>query len=327
MARIRALWFVVAAGLALALSGRAAVSSNLVFDAMLKEYKAKVGEMTAEFDFSLTNTGPEAVTINSVRASCGCTTPKLPTLPWKIEPGQSGSFHVTSDLRGKFGTFQKSIFIDTTEGSKMLYVKCQIPTGPSGAAAVPGMDARDRNMQLAQADRQIVFRGECASCHKPSTDLMGEKLFTATCAVCHEAEHRATMVPDLMALRQTPTEAYWEAWISNGKVGSLMPAFAQQHGGPLTDAQIASLVKYMMTDFPNRKPQITAHAAPAATTPSVDATPRPFTTVQPGVRPAQPTVVRPTPLPGSTPLIPPTPSVKTPPSPVPDNRPFNPEAK
>src|SRR4051812_28897286 len=113
MGKLFAFWLVACAGIAFVLPGSRAVSTNLVFDAITKEFHAKQGEMNAEFDFSVTNTGPTEVTINSVRASCGCTTPKMPVLPWKLEPGTNGSFHVTVDLRGKFGEFQKSIFMDT----------------------------------------------------------------------------------------------------------------------------------------------------------------------------------------------------------------------
>lgn len=232
-------------------------STNIVFDANMKEAIVKPGDLTADFEFSLTNVGPSEVTIHSVRASCGCTTPKVPTLPWKLQPGESGSFSVAADLRGKSGMFQKSVILDTTDGVKLLYVKVNIPAGTTMA----GVDARARNMQLAQADRQVVFRGDCASCHvQPALGKTGEALFTAACGICHEAEHRATMVPDLHALKQKPNAAYWEAWVRNGKVGSLMPAFAQEHGGPLTEEQIASLVAYLDKDFPNRKPPVHTHA-------------------------------------------------------------------
>src|SRR6476619_4168287 len=116
MAKIRAFWLVTLTGIVLLFPASRAVSTNLVFDAITKEFNAKAGEHTAEFDFSVTNTGPEAVTINSMRASCGCTTPKHPDFPWKLDPGASGSFHVTTDLAGKFGSFQKSVFMDTSEG-------------------------------------------------------------------------------------------------------------------------------------------------------------------------------------------------------------------
>lgn len=234
-------------------------NTNIVFDANIKEAVIKPGELTADFKFSLTNVGPNEVTIHSVRASCGCTTPMLPTMPWKLAPGASGSFSVSSDLRGKSGVFQKSVMLDTTDGMKIVYVKVNIPTG----AGVAGVDARARNMQMAQADRQVVFRNDCAECHvRPAIGKMGEPLFVAACGICHEAEHRATMVPDLHALKATPTAAYWEAWVRNGKIGTLMPAFAQEHGGPLTDEQINSLVAFLDKDFPKRKPPVHTAAGP-----------------------------------------------------------------
>ena len=108
-------------------------------------------------------------------------------------------------------------------------------------------------MQLAMADRQAVFKNDCASCHvAPAVGKKGEQLFAAACSICHEAPHRATMVPDLHALKFTPTKDYWHNWISNGKPGSLMPAFAQAQGGPLTDEQIESLAEYLTHYFPQR---------------------------------------------------------------------------
>ncbi|HUS34081.1 MAG TPA: DUF1573 domain-containing protein [Verrucomicrobiae bacterium] len=295
MAIFRAFWLVALAGALLAPSSRAG-STNLVFDAITKEFTAKAGDRTAEFEFAVTNTGPEMVTINSVRASCGCTTPKLPILPWKLDAGASGSFHVTVDLAGKFGTFQKTVFIETTEGPRMVYVKVAMPADMAAAPGAPAIDARSRNMQIAKADPQAIFRGDCASCHaKPTLGKKGEELFTAACSICHESDQRAALVPDLMALKQTPTEAYWDAWIRNGKVGTMMPAFALEKHGPLSDEQIQSLVDYLSTDFKTRTPRghTVATAKPA---------PR-----QGSVQPVE--------LPGNLPLFPPVPPSLPTPSP------------
>ena len=310
MATFRAFWLVALTGIAVLVPAARAVSTNLVFDAITKEFVAKVGERSAEFDFSLTNTGPTEVTINSVRASCGCTTPKLPTLPWKLQPNESGSFHVTTDLAGKFGTFQKSIFMDTTEGPKMLYVKVVMPVTAGTMANVPNVDARTRNMQIAHADPQAIFRGDCASCHsKPTLGKKGEELFTAACAICHESDQRAVLVPDLHALKQTPTKAYWESWIRNGKVGSMMPAFALDKQGPLSNEQIDSLVEYLATDFATRKPHapdlhmvnlpsrtVTVNGAVLSVGAQPQPQPRPISSAPPQIE-----------LPGSSPLLPPVP--------------------
>jgi mono/diheme cytochrome c family protein len=301
MAKFRALWLVALAGIALLVpQSRAAASTNLVFDAITKEYNAKVGERTAEFDFSVTNTGPTEVTINTVRASCGCTTPKLPTLPWKLEPGKSGSFHVTTDLAGKFGTFQKSIFMDTTDGPKLVYVKITVPTAANAAAGMANVDARTRAMQIAHADPQAIFRGECANCHsKPGLGKKGEELYTADCAICHESNQRAVLVTDLHALKQTPNEAFWDAWIRNGKVATMMPAFALEKQGPLSNEQIESLVAYLMSDeFKTRKPHYNGPSMTSAQ-PIAQVTTLPPRTVTPHI-----------PLPGSEPLLPAVPSTQ-----------------
>jgi mono/diheme cytochrome c family protein len=157
------------------------------------------------------------------------------------------------------------------------------------------MDARTRNQQMAMVDAQNIFKNDCASCHKPAADVMGEKLFVSTCGICHEAEHRATAVPDLHAAKAPPTEAYWEAWIRYGKKGTMMPAFAHDNGGPLTDEQVTSLVSFLSKDFPNRPVKVSASTPPplpparAASRTTLPALP---TTLQ-GVNPPRP----PTPTP------------------------------
>jgi mono/diheme cytochrome c family protein len=260
-------------------ASHASTVTNLVFDAITKEYTARVGEPTAEFDFAVTNLAATNIIITKVQASCGCTTPKLPSMPWDIPGGTNGAFHVTVNLAGKSGTFTKSIFMETSEGPKLLYVKVAMPEGSSGA---PSMDARTHNQMISMADRQAVFRGDCASCHsKPLLGKSdGEQLFTLGCAICHEDDHRATSVPDLHALKQTPTEAYWDAWVRKGKVGTMMPAFAMEDLGPLTDPQITALVKYLVNDFPNRKPKGAA-SLPIAPTPAHATIPQGATVVRP----------------------------------------------
>ncbi len=252
--------------------------TNLVFDAVMKDYNPKPDEATAEFDFSVTNVSTALITITNVHASCGCTTPKLPPLPWTLAPGTNGTFHVTIDLRGKAGEFQKNVFIDSTDGpTKVLFLKVKMPD-PGIAGVSGGPDARTRNALMAISNRQTVFQGECATCHKPSPEARGEKLFVDACAICHESDHRATSVPDLHALKSKPSPAYWEAWVRFGKVGTMMPAFAMEHQGPLTDPQINSLVEYLSKDFPNRPPKGATASAATASLPL----PLPTPTAQPG---------------------------------------------
>ena len=86
---------------------------------------------------------------------------------------------------------------------------------------------RAQNQKVAAANRQMVFQGECASCHAaPTKDKYAGELFQSACGVCHTAPNRAKMVPDLLVARSQRDEAFWRKWISEGKEGTLMPAFA-----------------------------------------------------------------------------------------------------
>ena len=44
--------------------------------------------------------------------------------------------------------------------------------------------------------------------------------------------------------------AYWRKWIAEGKEQTLMPAFHEKHGGPLSETQVESLVTFVLKNFP-----------------------------------------------------------------------------
>jgi mono/diheme cytochrome c family protein len=163
-------------------------------------------------------------------------------------------------LAGKSGVVVKTVTVHTDKGSKVLMVKTTIQAPPPDTAA-EAMN-RQRNQQIAMTDRQSVFKGDCAKCHvEPLIGKTGKELFTAACGICHEAEHRATMVQDLHQLKVAPNAEYWKFFIVNGKPATLMPAFSQAQGGPLSDAQIATLVDYLVKDFPKSTTNAPAHAS------------------------------------------------------------------
>lgn len=122
------------------------------------------------------------------------------------------------------------------------------------------------NIQNALADRQAVFKGDCATCHvQQGLGKLDADLYMASCGICHEAEHRAAMVPDLKVPRSPRDLAFWQKWIAEGKPGTLMPAFAAVHGGPLTQEQADSLTVYLYQFFPRNPPA----AAFVSSTPTV----------------------------------------------------------
>jgi mono/diheme cytochrome c family protein len=204
----------------------------------------------AHFLFAFTNISPGKVSVVDVHPSCGCTTAKLPNLPWTLSSGESGTVPITVNVEGKTGTFFKSVRFATDKGMKQLLLQITIEQ-----PFIPNMSDADRAraVAIAKIDRQAVFHNDCASCHfKNGEGKYGKALFDADCAICHEAQHRATFVADLHNLKVPTNPDFWRTWISHGKPGSFMPAFAQSDGGPLNDMQVESLAVYLNAAIPSR---------------------------------------------------------------------------
>ena len=224
----------------------------LVWDGTTKETNVTAETAEAHFVFGFTNVSTNPVVFLSVRTSCGCTTAKLPPLPWTIPVGTNAQFDVTVNLGGRSGTLIKTVTVSTDRGSKILMLKITIlpPVTPVMSEA-----DRLRAQTVAMTNRQAVFQGECAICHvKRGTGKYGKALYDADCAICHESKNRAPMVPDLHAIKTPTNYEFWRTWITHGKPGSLMPAFSMADGGPLPDMQISSLVSYLGVAIPSHVP-------------------------------------------------------------------------
>lgn len=222
--------------------------TGLAFDALIKTVEVTDGAPDAIFTFGVTNISKEDITVLSVNTSCGCTAAKLPQQPWLLHPGDHGEVGATMHVAGKWGTVTKTLTIVSSQGSHMLTVRSVLPEPNSPAAQ--RVSERSRNLQIAAADRQAVFRNDCAKCHVDLTvGKTGKDLYVAACGICHDSEHKASMVPALAGRAGNFDEAYWNQWVRNGKVGSLMPAFEQKQGGPLSEEQIKSLTAYLANEF------------------------------------------------------------------------------
>jgi mono/diheme cytochrome c family protein len=235
-------------------SGQPLPDGILAWDSLIKSEDVVSGADFAHFSFSFTNISGKDVTILNIHPSCGCTTAQLPPVPWTIPAGSTGTFKLNVNLAGKFGTVFKSAKVTTDQGSKDLMLRINIQPPPP-------MRLTDAQMQqgiaMAKVDRQAVFKGDCASCHvKNVSNHYGQDLFNNVCGICHTAQNRATMVPDLSKLKVPTNREFWRTWITYGKPGSLMPAFANSQGGPLTDMQIASLAAYLNAIYPSKLPAI-----------------------------------------------------------------------
>lgn len=225
-----------------------AVTNSFFF--WFKKYSSITNFSTATSITTNNVAKPVPVAILEVHPSCGCTTAQLPPLPWIIPPGSNGQFGLTVNLAGRTGMQVKTVNVKTDKGFKQLILKINIlpPVVPTQSDA-----DRAHALEMAKADRQTVFQGDCAICHvKPGTGKYGKPLYDAICAICHESTTRASMVPDLHNIKTPTNVEFWQTWIAHGKAGSLMPAFSIADGGPLTDMQIAFLAGYLNTTIPSQ---------------------------------------------------------------------------
>lgn len=228
----------------------------LAWNSLMETTNAAADQAQAHFSFSFTNVSSGNVVVLSAHASCGCTQPELPPTPWVIPPGGSGNFSATVNLAGMNGTLIKYVTVSTDKGSKDLYMRITIL--PPVVRVLSDAE-RAHGVEMAKADRQAVFKDDCATCHAtPATGKYGKALYDAVCGICHEGEHRATMVPDLHNLKTPTNDEFWRTWTAHGKPGSLMPAFSTAEGGPLNDMQIATVAAYLNMVIPS-------HPAPAMT--------------------------------------------------------------
>lgn len=84
----------------------------------------EVGQVVCSFEFE--NTGSAPLILNSVRTSCGCTTPSYTKDP--ILPGKKGEIKVAYSTSGRVGSFNKSItvFTNVPDTTYRLLIKGEV---------------------------------------------------------------------------------------------------------------------------------------------------------------------------------------------------------
>lgn len=207
-------------------------------------HKASPADEEMKFRFELQNTSGKPITIQEINTSCGCTTTEGIDLPILLDAKKSIVIPVKMNFLGKTGTLTKSIIVVTNQGFLPLEATAIIPV--LDPATMTEDQRREANRRTALADRQAIFRNDCANCHvKPTEGQFGKTLYETACGICHEAVNRASMVPDLKITQVSRDATYWRTIITDGKKGTLMPAFTKKHHGILDDKQIESLVNYL----------------------------------------------------------------------------------
>ena len=104
----------------------------------------------------------------------------------------------------------------------------------------------------------------------PAQLELGAQLYNENCAICHgengQGRIGATLAQDWPSIQP---ELTIESTIANGITGSVMPAWSQENGGPLSNEEIAAIATYILSwqtsGIPNRTPVPTATLVPPIT--------------------------------------------------------------
>ena len=117
--------------------GRSKDNTTFESDTIIKKTTLKFVSMEHDFGqvkegekvvhtFEVMNTGKADLLLQSVKPSCGCTTPKYEKRP--IRPGKKGTIEVAFDTKGRPGIQRKSITVvtNTEPSNTVLYFTCEV---------------------------------------------------------------------------------------------------------------------------------------------------------------------------------------------------------
>ncbi len=192
--------------------------------AVFEKYEYDVGVLeegvSASFDLPIKNISTQTLKIISVESSCGCT--EAVAIPKILPSGKQGVIRVTINTTAKIGKVVKTLdlFTDLREKPFIFTFRANI--------------AHTSGKTLNAA---VIFQGNCRKCHVGNkiASKKGEILFNAVCFICH---------PNYSGLGML-SKAELKKTILEGVSGTSMPGFAETSGGPLTPAQIDSLVEFL----------------------------------------------------------------------------------
>lgn len=174
------------------------------------------------------NNSPEPVTIVDVQTSCGCTVAELESSV--ILPGGFTTLEVRTDTAVKLGNVKKWVQVTDSLGNT--------------AKSILTLKVTD-NPHLNREGRGL-FDGKCRSCHYDPVQGVndGSAIYKAACVMCHGENAKGGYAPSLTAIDD---ETALRRLIANGTGKPQMPGFAKANHGPLTQAQIGSLSRWLLS--------------------------------------------------------------------------------
>lgn len=187
---------------------------------------------TPEGYFTLQNIGDETLIVEKIEASCGCTAAIIDNK--KILPGNKAKIKITIDTTGKELDIDKTVTITSNDSLRPQMVL-------TVAVRVEPVEHPDFDIG------ESLFSYRCKSCHVDSgKGLMGRGLYEAICYQCHGRNGKgATAVAFDTQEYSEHSYEYIYKWTAQGKRGTGMAGYSKEHGGPLTNEEIDSLVKFI----------------------------------------------------------------------------------
>jgi len=184
----------------------------------------------------LENQSTKPLAITSMKSSCGCTVPTPSSNV--INPSGNVVLVVKVDSTGKRGMVKKNVRVHLEGETRPLLFFVEGVVDPK-----PVHLGKDQAHLMKGGS---IFGQNCASCHvEPTKDRTGRDLFLVACAFCHGTFGQGSGLAGGGVPLKDP-QPHWLGMISEGSTnkGGAMPGFLKDHGGPLTEGQIASLVAF-----------------------------------------------------------------------------------
>jgi hypothetical protein len=210
------------------------------FDHTTHDFGAIPSNLKQDFSWAYHNDGTGPLTIIAMNPSCGCTASVAD--PKSVPPGGSGALKITYDPAGQAGSVRKTLTVVTNDPQHPRTILTLLATVASADDEVlPNGHPRFAG--------QSLLMGACASCHAaPAQRKTGEALWDAVCAMCHGPTDER-----LGTFARTHDDAALTLAIAYGTTNPKMPGFSGLMGGPLDEAQVASLVKFLRASPPGNR--------------------------------------------------------------------------
>lgn len=187
-----------------------------------------------EHVFNLTNEGTALLRIGKLRTNCECTVATVKNA--KLKPGESTELKVVMDTTMKIRDTEKTVKISSND-----------PDHPSITVSIIAFI--DPHKGLTSSDSAKIFKGKCATCHvMQGKGLMSDDLFFADCVMCHQFRPKpGHVVGGPLAPRNydDPAVADFVKRATSFGTSHAMPGFLDKVGGPLSEAQIDSIVEFL----------------------------------------------------------------------------------